>query len=194
MRLSKAQKETPDVDAQLVRAVARGEADALDEFIHRNGPWVRGVIFAVSRRLDMVDDVQQQVWLSAWRRAGTLEDPGCWRSWIYRLTCRAAIDAGRAAGRRSKLLNRLRYRPAVRDMAEDQGHRKIELAEAHQRALLAVGKLPETYRQAFVLRHLADFSYLQIAETMDIPANSVGSLLLRARRLLREELGEETKP
>jgi len=79
-------------------------------------------------------------------------------------------------------------------MAEDQGHRKIELAEAHQRALLAVGKLPETYRQAFVLRHLADFSYLQIAETMDIPANSVGSLLLRARRLLREELGEETKP
>ena len=194
MRLSKAQENVSEVDAQLVRAIARGQADALDELMRRNGPWVRGVIFAVSRRMDMVDDVQQQVWLSAWRRAGTLEDPDRWRSWIYRLTCRAAIDAGRAAGRRTKLLDRLRCRHACRDVEEDQGQRRIELDEAHQRALRAVGNLPETYRQAFVLRHLADFSYLQIAETMDIPANSVGSLLLRARRLLRDALGEETEP
>jgi len=193
MRLSEAQKEAPDVDAQLVRAIARGEADALDELMRRNGPWVRGVIFAVSRRMDMVDDVQQQVWLSAWRRAGTLEDPGRWRSWIYTLTCRAAIDAGRAAGRRMKLLDRLRYRPAVRDREDAHGHRRLELAESHQRALRAVGNLPDTYREAFVLRHMADLSYRQIAETMDVPANSVGSLLLRARRLLRDALGEETE-
>lgn len=188
-RLNEASKESAEVDVRLVRELAGGESAALDDLIRRNEPWVRGLVLARCRRPDLVDDVVQQVWLSAWRRADTLKDPRRWRSWLYTLTCRAAIDAVRADTRRRNLLNRLFHgrgdEPAV------PASRAAELSEDHQRALRAVRALSDPYRSAFVLRHLSDFSYKQIAEAMGVPDNSVGSLLMRARGLLADALAEE---
>ena len=61
-------------------------------------------------------------------------------------------------------------------------------SETHQRVLNAIAGLPEIYREPFVLRHLEDWSYKQIAEAMDMPVDTVETRLVRARRLLREAL------
>ena len=63
-------------------------------------------------------------------------------------------------------------------------------APFHQREtmLKAIGKLPEIYREPFVLKHLDGWSYAQIAEAMGLPVDTVETRLVRARRLLRQEL------
>ena len=177
-----------DPDRLLVQAAARGESDALVELMRRNGPWVRGVIFAACGDADMVEDVQQQVWLSAWRRAGSLSDPGKWRSWLYALANHGGIDAARRARRRRRLRQRLEAWLPHRGTAEADAGRRLVLKEAHQRALRAVAALPEIYRGPFVLRHLAGWSYRRIAEAMDLPVDTVETRLVRARRILRETL------
>jgi RNA polymerase sigma-70 factor (ECF subfamily) len=48
--------------------------------------------------------------------------------------------------------------------------------------------MPAIYREPFVLRHLEDWSYRQIAETLDLPVDTVGTRLVRARRMLQETL------
>ena len=177
-----------DPDRMLVEAVARGESDALVELMRRNGPWVRGVIFAACGDVDAADDVQQQVWLRAWCRAGTLSDPAKWRSWLYALAYHAAIDAGRRRRRRERLLGRLLAGRGGRAGAEAAPDRRAVLADDHRRALTAVSELPEHYRVPFVLRHLGDWSYRQIADAMDLPVATVETRLVRARRLLRAKL------
>jgi len=193
MKLSESPTEPSDVDARLLQAMAQGQADALDEFVVRNRAWIRGLVFAVCRRAHMVDDVMQHVWLSVWRRAGSLSNPERWRSWLYTLATRAAIDVARADTRHRRLLDRFfGHRGGA-------GHRparepdKLELSEDHQRALRAVRALPDPYKSAFVLRHLSEFSYREIADAMGLPDGSVGTLLMRARKLLRDALGEEVE-
>jgi RNA polymerase sigma-70 factor (ECF subfamily) len=182
------QGEEHEADRLLVQAVARGEPDALVELMRRNGGWVRGVVFAACGDAELVDDVQQQVWLSAWRRAGSLSDASKWRGWLYALAYHAGIDTARRAGRRQRLLRRLLRRLPLRQADEPEASRRLILQESHRQALKAVGELPEMYRGPFVLRHLADWSYRQIAEAMDLPVETVETRLVRARRMLREKL------
>jgi RNA polymerase sigma-70 factor (ECF subfamily) len=64
-------------------------------------------------------------------------------------------------------------------------------AERQDRVLSAIQGLPAIYREPFVLRHLNDWSYQQIADLMGLPVDSVETRLVRARRLLREALARE---
>ena len=126
---------------------------------------------------------------SSWRRAGSLSDPAKWRSWLYALARHAGIDAARRARRRKRLHDRLTAWLPGRKPAEADAGRRMILQEDHRRALNAVAHLPEIYRGPFVLRHLADWSYRDVAEAMDMSIQTVETRLVRARRLLREALG-----
>ncbi|MCP4155633.1 MAG: sigma-70 family RNA polymerase sigma factor [bacterium] len=48
--------------------------------------------------------------------------------------------------------------------------------------------LPEKYRTVLMLKYHEGFSYRKISEIMDIPVNTVGSLVLRGKKVLRERV------
>jgi RNA polymerase sigma-70 factor (ECF subfamily) len=48
--------------------------------------------------------------------------------------------------------------------------------------------LPMKYRTALMLKYRQDLSYKEISEIMDIPVNTVGSLILRGKKELKEAL------
>jgi RNA polymerase sigma factor (sigma-70 family) len=60
----------------------------------------------------------------------------------------------------------------------------IEQKEQYQLILSAVNSLPEKYRQVFILGHINDLTYRQIAEILDVPVTTVQIRLVRARRML----------
>src|SRR5207253_5608386 len=97
-----------------------------------------------------------------------------WRGWLYRLTRNAAIDFGQATRRHERRLRPLsqEFEAAGRTAPPD-----IELAaqESQRRILAAIQALPATYREPFILRHLEDWSYAQIAESLDMPIDTVES-------------------
>ena len=56
----------------------------------------------------------------------------------------------------------------------------------------AVAALPRRYREAIVLRYLADMTEAEVAKTMGVKAGSASALLNKARASLRRSLTEET--
>jgi RNA polymerase sigma-70 factor, ECF subfamily len=182
-----------EVDAALVGAVARGDGEALAEFVGRNERWVRGVVYATLGDVNILDDVMQKVWLTVWQRAKQMEDVRCWRHWLYRMARNAAIDAGRRKQRRRKLLQGVGLQLLGGGWRRRERTPAAELAlrETHRRVLEAIGQMPEIYREPFVLRHLEGWSYQQIAETLGMPIDTVGTRLVRARRRLQEALSQE---
>ena len=66
-----------------------------------------------------------------------------------------------------------------------------ELAE---RLLELMRRLPENQRQVLALVVLEDFSYREVAETLNIPIGTVMSRLSRARRYLAEQLHTASEP
>jgi RNA polymerase sigma-70 factor (ECF subfamily) len=69
--------------------------------------------------------------------------------------------------------------------------RNVVGREQHQEVLAAVQALPALYREPFVLRHVAGWSYKEIAGVMGMPVDSVETRLVRARRFLRESLKDK---
>lgn len=178
----------PDqIDHALIEAAQRGERSALDAFVRRNDRWVRGVIYATCGSAQMVDDVVQHVWTRVWQQLGTLADPARWRGWLYTLARNAAIDAGQAAARRRKRQVALDETAPAASREMDPARRLIR-DEQERRVLSAIRGLPAIYREPFILRHLDDWTYAQIAEALDMPVDTVETRLVRARRLLRQAL------
>jgi len=177
-----------DTDAPVIEAIRDGDRFAFEELVRKHNDWVRGVIFGVLGDQDRVDDVAQQAWTSAWRRIGELRDANRWRPWLYRVVRNAAVDAGRDVTRRRGRARALLDEALPASSAPADG--ELVDAERRRRVLDAIQALPALYREPFVLRHLKDWSYRQIAEVMNMPVDSVETRLVRARRLLRESLSE----
>jgi RNA polymerase sigma-70 factor (ECF subfamily) len=58
----------------------------------------------------------------------------------------------------------------------------------------AISELPLKYRLPLVLRYFSELDYAAIAEVLGVTRGQVGSLLFRARCLLRESVGEFARP
>jgi RNA polymerase sigma-70 factor (ECF subfamily) len=178
-----------DSEQPVVEAIQHGDHQAFKEFLRRQDRWVRGVVFAALGNPDRVEDVVQQVWASVWQKAGELRDTRRWRSWLYRLSRNAAIDAGREASRLKQLSGRMAQDPPPRSDSDARSPAAALIDdESHRVVLLAIQSLPALYREPFVLRHLEDWSYRQISQLLELPVNTVETRLVRARRMLREAL------
>ena len=176
-----------DGDHELIAAAQRGERSALDAFVRRHDGWVRHVVYATIGNPTAVDDIVQHVWATVWQQIGTLIDASRWRGWLYRLARNAAIDAGMKGARDRRRRSAFSYAEQTASREVDPAKALIE-AEQHERVLDAIRGLPAIYREPFILRHLEDWSYAQIAEAMSMPVDTVETRLVRARRLLREAL------
>ncbi len=60
----------------------------------------------------------------------------------------------------------------------------IERKDECRWILQAVERLPEKYRQVFMLEYCGDMTYAQIAEILDVPVTTVQIRLVRARRMI----------
>ena len=65
------------------------------------------------------------------------------------------------------------------------GVAEVELARKIERALESV---PETLRELFVLRHVNEFSYEEIADIKGLPVGTVKNRVFQAKELLRKQM------
>lgn len=182
---------TDDGDPELIAAAQRGERSALDAFVRRHDRWVRHVVYATVGDRACVDDIVQRVWTNVWRQIGTLVDPQRWRGWLYRMAKNAAIDVGLKEARERRLRVTFDGEFAAKRSADPAA--TLISAEEHRRVLSAINGLPAIYREPFILRHLEDWSYVQIGEALGLPVDTVETRLVRARRLLRTALAGQTE-
>lgn len=181
-----------DAQRLVMEAIQAGDAHAMAEFMGTHARWVRAVVFGVLGRATDLDDVVQKVWIQVWRQARSLEDCTRWKPWLYRIARNCATDLLRANQRRRRLFTAIPESSngevllPINDKAGPDG----ELGrQERQRAMLeAIGNLPPLYREPFVLKHLENCSYAEIGEALGLPADTVETRLVRARRLLREQL------
>ncbi len=173
----------------LVAEAQRGNRPAADRMVREHDSWLRSVIYGVTGRVDLVDDVAQQVWMQVWQRLDTLNDPQRLRPWLCKIARHAAIDASVARRRRQWRTGSLEHVPEVDGRAKAPTPLRVTTGgELHETLLQAVQSLPALYREPFALRHLEDWSYAQIGEVLGLPVETVETRLVRARRMLRETL------
>jgi RNA polymerase sigma-70 factor (ECF subfamily) len=138
---------------------------------------------------DDAEDVAQEAFVAAYDKRLTYRRGDPFRPWLYRICLNRCLDRLRARARRPRPQ---RWEDAGAEPASvSPGPLPLLLAEEREARLQeAVAALPPALRAAFLLRHLDDLSYAEIAAATGLPLGTVKTHLFRARALLRGALTE----
>ncbi|HTX67418.1 MAG TPA: RNA polymerase sigma factor [Opitutaceae bacterium] len=142
------------------------------------GPALMGYFRRQPALAGSAEDLLQDTFERALRRAGHGEPPVSQRAYLFGIARHVGIDALR------------RQRPQVElppEFAAPAGAEDDRLEPMR----LAIGGLPEPQRETLLLKLQQDLSYEEIAAVLDIPVGTVRSRLHHAVRRLREQLNPE---
>jgi RNA polymerase sigma-70 factor (ECF subfamily) len=158
--------------ARLVRSAQAGDGEAFAELYQRFARMVHGVVLARIARIE-VDDVVQDVFVTAFERLATLRDPAAFGGWLAAIARHRAADHGR---------QRVPAAPLI-DTAAPARSPLDALA-----ILDAIRSLPDSYTETLVLRLVEGMTGAEIAERTGLTPGSVRVNLHRGMKLLREKL------
>lgn len=174
-------------DRELVRRAQREDKEAFEELIRRHQHRVFAVAGGILRKREDVEDVAQQVFVKAYFSLRRFDQRAAFSTWLYKITVNECWD----------LLRKKKVRPLVyeSDLSEEQARRAISSAEkgnegpdiserlaARQRVEKLMEGLDERDRLMLILKEVEGFSIEEIAEALELNANTVKVRLFRARR------------
>lgn len=162
-------------DAVLVGDARAGDEEAFRRLYERYARVVHGLLLARVPQPD-VDDLVQDVFVTAWRRLPTLRDPAAFGGWLSMIARNRATDY---------------HRQSVEtvDLPDDLHASGSASARAEALAILdLIRSLPEAYRETLVLRLVEGMTGQEISERTGLTAASVRVNLHRGMKMLREKL------
>jgi len=185
-------KEIPSED--LMARIAKGDTDAFEILVNRHQTSVLNLIYRFIGDRTQAKDLAQEVFLRVWQAAKSYEPKAKFTTWIYCITANLCLNELKSA-RRKKLFQFLRSDADNEIHGEkdfpDGSPSPEDLLLAKERShqiTKALQNLPENQRMAVILKRYDDLSYEEIARVMGCSVPAVESLLVRAKRTLKEKL------
>ncbi|MFE1664485.1 RNA polymerase sigma factor [Microbacterium sp. P02] len=170
-------------DRILVERALDQDTQAFGEIVRRHSPLMRAYVSRIVGSLSEADDVVQESFVQAWRQLPGLRDHTAVRAWLMRIASREAFSFLRKRPDNAPLDG---YDGSVSADAQPEA-RAIRNAQLHALSL-ALDNLPENQRRCWLLREVADLSYTEIAEEMDLPTSTVRGNLARARASIATQM------
>ena len=155
-------------------------------------------VYGVARRLvgsrEEAEDLVQETYARAFRSWRSFQPGTNLRAWLFRILTNLNIDRGRKVQRTPDLqpleesdyflYNKLEETSSDGPPAE----RRVVERLSQNDAVTALADLPHDFRDVVLLVDLADFTYSDAAQILDIPIGTVMSRLHRGRRMLKGAL------
>jgi RNA polymerase sigma-70 factor (ECF subfamily) len=165
--------------AATIRAVAAGDQEAFGRLYADYVRMVHAILLGRIPRRD-VDDLVQDVFLTAYTRIRELRDPAAFGGWIATIARNRATDYMRQTREQIELPNEL---PGG------------EPTDTETFAVLDIVRtLPEAYRETLLMRLVEGMSGNEIAERSGLTPASVRVNLHRGMKLLRERWAGHARP
>jgi RNA polymerase sigma-70 factor (ECF subfamily) len=176
-------------DQQLMSDVAAGDQTAFTEFYDRHAARVLGVLRKLLGPFRDAEDVLQETFWQAWRRADRYEAVRATPLvWLLLLARSQALDFLRRHGQETAVP--LGHEPAL----IDDPCRALECDESCRQVREALDVLPEEQRSAITLAYYGGLTNEQIARYQEIPLGTAKTRIRLGMRRLRDLLTEGQRP
>jgi RNA polymerase sigma-70 factor, ECF subfamily len=163
----------------LVDAAKRGDRAAFGRLYNRYAALVHGVLLA-KVPLDEVDDLVQDVFITALRRLSTLRKAGSFGAWLVAIARNRAIDYYRRSLPEDPLPSENEDIPGTGLSGDQEGQASAILD--------AIRSLSEAYRETLILRLVEGMTGPEIAARTGMTHGSVRVNLHRGMQQLRAKL------
>jgi len=173
-------------DVELLKAVARGDEQALAQLYDSYRLILFGLLVRILNSREEAEDVLQEVFLQVWRRARDFDETrGKPFTWLVTLARSRAIDRLRSLGARDRVAQ-----ASVREAAEEVSDAARDTFRSEQRALVtsALSQLPEEQKRPLVLAYFDGLTQSEIAAKLGAPLGTVKTRMRAGMIKLRELL------
>jgi RNA polymerase sigma factor (sigma-70 family) len=172
----------------LVDRFRQGDDAAFDRIVEQCAAEVAALANRLLGWPGDVDDVVQEVFVAAWIGLKKFRGECRLRTWLFTITVNKC--------RRHRLGRRRHLRLVAMSAAEtvesrDRGGDRAAMdQETFARVRRAIQRLPQKYREIIALRYLQGLEAEEICELLGITVNAMQVRLNRARKRLKEQLGD----
>ena len=171
-------------EKELIEAALNGDSDCFEMLIRTHSRVLFAVAFAVLQDRDEAEDVVQETFVRAWRKRGTLREPGKFPAWLTAMARNRACDLARK--RRTVPLDD--DGPEIPDTQTVRPDAHLAGEDLQGRIRAALSRLPEQHRTALTLRYLDGMDHRAIEETMRLTNGALRGILGRALAAMRKTL------
>jgi RNA polymerase sigma-70 factor (ECF subfamily) len=178
----------PDPDGDIIALIDRGHEDrAIRQLFERHGPAVLRYCRDSLRDDALADDVQQQVFIEAFRDLRNFQRRASMKVWLLAIARHRVLDA---AKKRRSARNYFAEGTAITDAADAAPSPGEALDEARLREALlaAVDELPDGTRMAVLLHYEHGLTFAQFARLCRERPGTLCARVARALPLLRRRI------
>jgi RNA polymerase sigma-70 factor (ECF subfamily) len=175
-------------DDDLMRRAGRGDNGAFAALVARHLPRATALAIRITGNRSDAEEIVQEAFLRTWKKAPDWTDQEAagaqFTTWFTRVLVNLCIDRRRRPG----------WSPleaaAELEAPDPGGFDIVARNQASARVLAALADLPDRQRAALTLCHWDGRTNIEAAEILEISIGALESLLVRARRTLRDVLAD----
>ncbi len=169
----------------IVGALCEGSREAYEQlFVEWYEPLCRYAC-SILRDMDEAEESVQKMFCNLWDKREETRINLSIKSYLYRAVHNACIN--RIKHTKMRAGHHEQYRYAKPDTEENAAW-QLQYGELEKAVAEAIQTLPPKCREVFEMSRMQQLSYAEIAEQLQISANTVENHMAKALRLLRNEL------
>ena len=181
-------------DSLLVDRFRSGEHRAFEILVQR---WQEPVYRMAWRYIGSADDamdVAQNTFLKAWTHIDTLDDPGKFGSWVYRICRHQCLDLLKS-GHKQRIVamsglgvgeSETSTEQSLPEADGDTPHTHLEADQRSQIMRKALDNIPEEQKVIIILKEYEGLKFREIADILELSENTVKSRLYYGLSALRK--------
>lgn len=167
-------------DGELVRRVRTGAREEFGELVHRHQDSLYRYALGMVGGGDAAADIVQDSFVKAFSSLDRCQEPDRFGAWVFRILRNRCLDYLKNRRRRDVPLED----DAEYDSGDDPGS-CLDRAEIQRAVGAALLELPHAQREAFLMKHVDDLSYDEMAELTGVSVSALKMRVKRARETLQ---------
>ena len=168
------------LDGYLVVSAQAGDRQAAEMLVRRYQGRLIAHAWRLTGHMELAKDIVQSSWIDIARGLSGLKDEAAFPAWAYQIVSRRCARSIRGLQKDRALVG------ALGDAAQNGSTEPSVIATPRLR--VAIKALPPPQRAALALFYFEDLSVAEIAVALDVPAGTIKTRLMHARRALRAAL------
>ena len=185
-----------DPDVGLMLEFQKGNKASFEALIRKYFPRLVNFIFRFVGNRQAAEDLAQETFFRVYRSVSKYEPRSKFQTWVFTIAKNLSLNELRRKKYPVVSLDETfstadgELKRQVEDAHSERTDERLLRAERAEAVKEALGFLPESQRIAVLLRRYEQFSYEEIAQTMNTSVKAVKSLLNRAKENMKIKLAK----
>jgi RNA polymerase sigma-70 factor (ECF subfamily) len=171
-----------EISRESIIQAAGGDMEAFEALYKATSGFVYNVALRIAQKTSDAEEITQDVFMKIHRNLKEFSFKSSFKTWAYRITVNTALNHCRASMKDKDVIDM----ENVGELASQRNDlkEKIDRQDSEAKVSEMLAALSPEQRAIIILREIEGLDYKEIAETLNIPINTVRSRLKRSREEL----------